>query len=70
VVKAQAPILQRLTPLLRLAAGETAPAGPAAERAKTEAMKLLRSAEARQAFADEPESFEKLRDLIPAAQAA
>ena len=64
VVKAQAPVVQRLTPLLRLAAGETAPVGPAADRAKAEAMKLLRSAEARQAFAAEPESFEKLRGLI------
>jgi hypothetical protein len=70
VVKAPAPIIQRLTPLLRLAAGETAPLGPAADRAKAEAMKLLRSPEARQAFVDEPDSFEKLRDLIPAASAA
>jgi hypothetical protein len=64
VVKARAPVIQRLTPLLRLAAGETAPIGPAADRAKAEAMKLLRSPEGRQALAAEPESFKKLRGLI------
>ncbi len=70
VAKAQAPLIQRLTPLLRMAAGETAPLGPAADRAKAEAMRLLRSPEARTAFAEAPESFDKLRDLIPTADAA
>jgi hypothetical protein len=70
IARAQAPVLQRLTPLLRLAAGETAPQGRAAERARAEALKLLRSPEARSAFAESPDSFDRLRHLMPSADAA
>jgi hypothetical protein len=70
IARAQAPLLQRLTPLLRMAAGETAPQGRASERARTEALKLLRSPEGRSAFAESPDSFERFRHLMPAADAA
>jgi hypothetical protein len=67
---AAAPVVQRLSPLLKLAAGESAPLGPAADRAKAEAIRLLRSAEGRAACAAAPETFGRLRDLMPAADAA
>ena len=57
---------QRLTLLLRLAVGETAPLGPAAERAKKEAVKLLRAADTRSALAADPEVLEKVRGLVQA----
>src|SRR5262249_37039967 len=40
LARAKAPPVNRLTILLRLAAGETAPLGPAADRARAEALKL------------------------------
>jgi hypothetical protein len=64
LARSKAPPLQKLTVLLRLAAGESAPLGPAADRARTEAMKLLRDAEVRSALAKAPEQVETVRELI------
>jgi hypothetical protein len=64
---AQAPTLARLGLLLRLATGEAAPLGPAADRARTAAMKLLRSDQARAELAATPESLSQVRDMIQAA---
>lgn len=66
LARAQAPVHQKLTALLRLAAGETAPPGPAADRAKAEALKLFRSPDARSTFAQSPERIAPLRDLLKA----
>jgi hypothetical protein len=67
LAKADAPAPQRLMLLLKLACGETAPLGPAAERAKAEAMKLLRSGETRQQIASDPQSLERVRGLLQGA---
>ena len=64
LAKADAPVLQRLTLLLKLAAGETAPLGPAADRAKVEAIKLAKQDEIRTELAAAPQRVEAFRDLI------
>jgi hypothetical protein len=67
LVRAEAPVGQRLTLLLKLAAGETAPLGPAADRARAEATKLLRSPETRTTIAADPDALERVRGLIQSA---
>lgn len=62
--RANAPLVQRLNLLLRLAAGEAAPLGPAADRARDEALKLLRRPDAREALARAPERMAAMRDLM------
>jgi hypothetical protein len=64
LARANAPAIQRLTLLLRLAAGETAPLGPAADRARTEAIKLVRREETRVELSRAPEQMAAVRDLI------
>ena len=64
VARAEAPPMQRLTVLLKLAAGESAPLGPAADRARTEALKLVRQEDTRAALAAAPEQAEQIRTLI------
>ncbi|MBX9617490.1 MAG: hypothetical protein K2X25_18010 [Caulobacteraceae bacterium] len=66
LARAEAPVHQKLLALLRLAAGETAPFGPASDRAKAEALRLFRSPTARTALAEAPESIAPLRDLLKA----
>lgn len=70
VVKANAPAVHRVTLLLKLAAGETAPLGPAAERAKAEVLKLMRTPEIRAELAQAPEVLDKVRGLLQNAMAA
>lgn len=64
VARAKAPPLHRLTLLLRLAAGETAPLGLAADRARAEALKLVRLPETRAALSDAPEQVSTVRNLL------
>lgn len=64
LAKADAPVLQRLTLLLKLASGETAPLGPAADRAKVEAIRLAKQDEIRTELAAAPQRVEAFRDLI------
>lgn len=64
LAKANASAVHRLTLLLKLASGESAPLGPAADRAKAEALKLIRSEAARTEFSSQPEQVEAVRDLI------
>lgn len=64
--RSPAPPGQKLSALLRMAAGETAPLGPAAERARMEALRLFRSPEARAALAESPESLTGLKPLLKA----
>jgi hypothetical protein len=67
LARAPAPPHQKLAALLRLAAGETAPFGPAADRAKAEAIKLFRAPEARAALTASPEQIAPLKTLMKAA---
>lgn len=64
LAKANAPAVHRLTLLLKLAIGETAPLGPAANRARAEALKLARHDDTRSELANAPEQVEAVRDLI------
>jgi hypothetical protein len=64
LARAQAPVVQRLTVLLRLASGESAPLGPAADRARNEAMKLIRQDETRAELAKAPEQMGAVREMI------
>ena len=67
LARAPAPLPQKLSVLLRMAAGETAPAGPAANRAKAEAVKLFRAPDARAVLATTPEALAPLKGLMQAA---
>ena len=67
VARSPAPLPQKLSVLLRLAAGETAPSGPAADRAKAEAIKLFRAPESRAALSAAPETLAPLKGLMQAA---
>ncbi|HEY3947881.1 hypothetical protein [Phenylobacterium sp.] len=62
--KAPAPALQRLTTLLKLACGETCPLGPAADRARAEALKLARTPDTRAELAAAPTHVDAIRDLL------
>lgn len=64
LAKANASALQRLTLLLKLACGEAAPLGPAANRAKAEALKLVRHDDTRAELARAPEQVDAMRELI------
>jgi len=64
VARAQAPALHRLTLLLRLATGEQCPLGPAADRARVEALKLVRQDDTRAELAKSPERMAQVKDLI------
>lgn len=64
LVRAPAPLLQKLTLLLRLASGEAAPLGPAADKAREEALKLLRRPDTRDALSQAPERMGAVRDLM------
>ena len=67
LARSPAPAPQKLAVLLRLAAGETAPLGPAADRAKAGAITLFRAPEARAALAAQPETLAPLKTLMKAA---
>lgn len=66
IARAPVPALQKLAALLRLAAGETGPTGPVADRAKAEAVKLFRAPELRAALGAAPEAVQTLRPLMQA----
>jgi hypothetical protein len=67
LVRAPVPLQQKLTLLLRMASGETAPFGPASDRAKAEALRLLRTPEVRAQLTASPASFATIRPLVQAA---
>jgi hypothetical protein len=66
LVRSAAPWLQRVNVLLRLAGGETAPPGPAADRARSELVRLLKAPEARAELAASPEVANRVRELMAA----
>jgi hypothetical protein len=64
VAKADAPAPQRLTLLLRMAIGEVGPSGPVADKAKAEAVRMLRAPEVRAELAGQPAALETMRTLL------
>lgn len=66
IARAPAPIPQKLAALLRLAAAETGPTGPVAERARAEAVRLMRAPDTRAALGAEPQAVLTLRPLMQA----
>jgi hypothetical protein len=67
VVRASAPVVSRLHLLLKMAIGEAGPLGPASERARHEAAKLMRSPDLREALQKAPETVGRVRELAQAA---
>ena len=67
VIRSPAPPVQKLTVLLKLALGEGAPLGPAANKAKAAVLKLAKDPDLRQDLARSPEVIERLRPLMNAA---
>lgn len=64
LAKAPAPPVQKLLLLLRLASGETCPSGPAADRARIEAVRLMRMDETRAELAAHPDTMAQVRTMI------
>jgi hypothetical protein len=52
---------------LKLAAGDGAPFGPAADRARVAAARLLKTDEARAELAATPEALSRVRDMLQSA---
>jgi len=67
LARATAPVINRLTLLLRLAAAETAPRGPAADRARAEALRLMRAPEVRAEIAKAPDAVDRVKALMQSA---
>lgn len=63
-VKAPKPALERLTLLLKMACGETAPLGACADRARAEALKLARADDTRAELSGAPSQVDAIRDLL------
>jgi hypothetical protein len=70
MANADAPALNRLTVLLKLACGETAPLGPAADKARNEALKLARHEATRVELSEAPDRVDAIRDLLKHASLA
>ena len=70
LVRAPAPLPQKLAVLIKLAMGEAGPTGPVADKAKIEAMKLARAPEAREALAGSPETMDLLKGMVQQKAAA
>lgn len=66
ITRASVPAPQKLAALLRLAAAETGPSGPVADRARAEALRLFRTPETRAALGAEPQTVQALRPLLQA----
>ena len=69
IARANAPLLKRIELLARMAVGETAPLGPAADRAKAEVLKLARGPDAKPLLESAPETLALLRFLVAPATA-
>ena len=64
IARSNGPLVQRLTLLLRFAGAEAGPAGPVAERARAEVMKMLREPDTRAELAKAPEALEQVKGLM------
>lgn len=67
LARANAPLVARLAALLRMASGETAPLGAAAEAARTEAVKVMRQPQTRQALVGDAAGLGALKPLFKSA---
>jgi len=67
LVRAESPVVNRLTYLLKLASGQAAPMGPVADRAKVEALKLMRTPQIREALSQSPDGLDRIRSLMQTA---
>lgn len=67
IVKASAPLQQKLTVLLRMATAEAAPVGKVNEIARAEAMRLIRQPETRQFLQASPDVLATLMPMMKAA---
>jgi hypothetical protein len=67
VARTGGPPVNRLTLLLRLACGDAAPLGPAADRARAEATRMMRQQETRAALAEAPDALERVLALAQTA---
>jgi hypothetical protein len=67
IMRSPAPALQKLSVLLGLASGRSAPVGPLTEQARSEALKILRVPEVRQSMATQPQVLAQLMPMIKAA---
>jgi hypothetical protein len=67
---ADAPALNRLTVLLKLACGEVCPLGPAADKARTAALQLARQDDTRAELTGAPDQVGAIRDLLKHASLA
>lgn len=69
IVRAPGPAMGRLSALLRMASGDSAPQGPATRRARAEALKLTRDPAVRSGLASAPAGErERLRALLQSVQ--
>lgn len=70
LVRAPAPLPQKMALLIRLAMGEAGPTGPVADKAKAEVMKLARAPDVREALAGSPETMDLLKGMVQQKAAA
>ncbi|CAN7300450.1 hypothetical protein [Caulobacter sp. LjRoot300] len=70
LVRAPAPLPQKMALLIKLAMGEAGPTGPVADRAKAEAIRLARTPEAREELAGSPETMDLLKGMVQQKAAA
>ncbi len=68
--RAPLPLPQKLKAMLRMAAGEGAPPGPAADRARIEVLKIVRLPEGRAALNAMPEAMAQMKVVMQAMEAA
>ena len=64
IVKSGASPMQKLAALLKMATGESAPPGPAAERAKAAVLKLAAAPDLRTAISEDPDNFRRLKQVV------
>lgn len=64
LARAKGPAVQRLQLLLQMACGVAAPLGPAADRAKTEALRLIREPATRTELAADPDKVSGVMELM------
>jgi hypothetical protein len=70
LVRAPAPLAQKMSVLIKLAMGEAGPTGPVADKAKTEVLKLARAPETREELANSPETMDLLKGMVQQKAAA
>ena len=66
IAKSGASPMQKVAALLKMATGESAPPGPAAERAKAVVLKLIGDPALRSAISEDPDSLRRLRQVVGA----